>query len=196
MRYFNGNHINRLSRMLHEHRQRWLGLLNSRVATFISPKFILDRICLFCRTTHCKCLYLNRSLRHTGWIEEEKRLFDNLYYKWNSGLFLCFSVLSAKCSDWVSVDHHIVDYSWYYSSYLAWINNFYIRLKVDVFPEKYQGLLISVVEFVTNLGRVITPQIVHISTAHNVSPIFVTDLIRVVGTLSILMISEERIDLD
>lgn len=89
-----------------------------------------------------------------------------------------------------------MDYSWYYSSYLAWINNFYIRLKVDVFPEKYQGLLISVVEFVTNLGRVITPQIVHISTAHNVSPIFVTDLIRVVGTLSILMISEERIDLD
>ena len=70
-------------------------------------------------------------------------------------------------------------------------------MKVDIFPEKYQGFLVSVIECITNSGRVISPEIIQVSTVHHMNPIFATNLLRVtVGTLPILLINEDKIRIE
>jgi hypothetical protein len=44
--------------------------------------------------------------------------------------------------------------------YLGWIGNFYTRLKVDSFPEKYQITIMGIIEFMNNFGSVLGPTVV------------------------------------
>ncbi len=74
--------------------------------------------------------------------------------------------------------------------------NFYTRLKVDVFPEKYQMACISIIEAISNIGTVFGPILVQQSVNHHVNPIFAINLLRItIGTLPLLFLSEKRINL-
>jgi len=44
--------------------------------------------------------------------------------------------------------------------YEGWIQGFIVRLKVKIFPEKYQGILLGAVEMISNFGKVATPSLI------------------------------------
>lgn len=48
----------------------------------------------------------------------------------------------------------------YMYKYLGWTIGFIVRMKVKIFPEKYQGILLGSIEMIGNLGKVITPSLV------------------------------------
>jgi hypothetical protein len=84
----------------------------------------------------------------------------------------------------------------YLSPHSGWNGNFYVRLKVDLFPEKYQATLIGVVEFFTNFGKTLCPLLTQLSIQHALNPIFAINLLHItIGTLPIFLLNEKKIKL-
>jgi len=81
--------------------------------------------------------------------------------------------------------------------YLGWIGNFYTRLKVDSFPEKYQITIMGIIEFMNNFGSVLGPTVVQKSNDSGINPVFAVNLIRLtLGTLPLFLLNESKIELD
>lgn len=79
-------------------------------------------------------------------------------------------------------------------SYQGYACNFFTRLKVDSFPEKYQATIIGIIEFVINFGAILGPIVVQMSVDHNILPIVSINVIRlIIGTLPVFALTENRI---
>ena len=66
-----------------------------------------------------------------------------------------------------------------------------MRLKVDLFPEKYQGTMVGYIELLANFGRIFTPLLTQISLSHHLNAIFSINLVHIVfGTIPIFFIIE------
>jgi hypothetical protein len=77
-------------------------------------------------------------------------------------------------------------------SYSGWIYSFFARMKVDSFPEKLQTSLMGIIELLSNIGKIIGPTLVQVSTDHNINPITSSNFIRIlIGTIPIFFIDEE-----
>ena len=80
--------------------------------------------------------------------------------------------------------------------YAGWIGVVYVRLKVDLFPERYQGTIVGVIEFLAGFGKTLGPKVVQISSNNGINPIFSVNLMRLTfGTLPVLLLSEKKINL-
>ena len=85
----------------------------------------------------------------------------------------------------------------YSLSYPGWISNYFVRLKVDLFPEKYQATMVGYIEFLANFGRVFTPMLTQISLKHNLNAIFSINLVHItVGTIPIFFLAEGQIKVE
>ncbi len=85
-------------------------------------------------------------------------------------------------------------YIWWYS---GWIATFYVRIKVDIFPEKYQAACVGIVEFIGNCGKTIAPYVINFANEHKSNPIFFVNIFRsTIGTLPIIFLLEKRISLE
>ena len=72
---------------------------------------------------------------------------------------------------------------------LGWNGNFYVRLKVDLFPEKYQATLIGIVEFITNFGKTLCPALTQLSIDNKINPIFAINILHItIGTFPIFLL--------
>lgn len=82
----------------------------------------------------------------------------------------------------------------YLSFYSGWISNYFVRLKVDLFPEKYQATMVGYIEFLANFGKIFTPMLTQISLSHNLNAIFSINLVHItLGTIPIFFIIERQI---
>ena len=80
---------------------------------------------------------------------------------------------------------------------LCWSSNFYIRLKVDSFPEKYQMTIMATIELLVNVGTMISPKAVQMALDNKMNPIVFMDVLRIVfGTLPVFLLNETKITLD
>lgn len=81
--------------------------------------------------------------------------------------------------------------------YEGWISVFFVRLKVDLLPDKYQGTVVGVIEFIANFGKLFAPALAQKSLEHQLSPIFTINIIHLVlGTLPVFMINEQKVEVD
>lgn len=72
----------------------------------------------------------------------------------------------------------------------GWLSNFYTRLKVDSFGEKYQLSCIGLVEVIANFGHVLAPLLTELSIAHDINPIVSTNILRLtLGTIPVLFLA-------
>ena len=80
---------------------------------------------------------------------------------------------------------------------LCWSSNFYIRLKVDSFPEKYQMTIMASIELLVNVGTMISPKMVQMALDNKMNPIVFMDVLRIIfGTLPVFLLNETKITLD
>lgn len=80
-----------------------------------------------------------------------------------------------------------------YPNYLGWICNFYTRLKVDSFPEKYQLTVIGIIEVIANFGAILGPALVQMSNEHHLNPIFSINILRLtIGTIPLFFLNEDK----
>jgi hypothetical protein len=77
----------------------------------------------------------------------------------------------------------------YISLDIGWIGGFYVRLKVDVFPEKYQATLVGITDFIANFGKTLGPSLIQLSSDYKLNAIFSVNIIRItIGTLPIFFL--------
>jgi hypothetical protein len=76
---------------------------------------------------------------------------------------------------------------------VGWSCNFYTRLKVDSFPEKYQMTIMGAIEVIMSLGSLAAPTLIQLAVDCKVSPIVFIGVLRLLlGTLPLFLLNEER----
>jgi hypothetical protein len=78
--------------------------------------------------------------------------------------------------------------------YIGWNTNFFTRLQVDTFPEKYQTTLFGAAEFINCTGVIAGPLLVEYSIDHHINPILLVGVLKVfLGLLPMFLIKETRL---
>jgi hypothetical protein len=81
--------------------------------------------------------------------------------------------------------------------YIGWGSAFRVRLKVDLFPEKYQAAIMGFIELLSNFGKMFSPYVTDFSNQKGISPLFVVSLMFItVGTLPVLCLVEKKVQIN
>ena len=79
---------------------------------------------------------------------------------------------------------------------LGWVSVFWVRLKVDLFPEKYQATILAFIEFLSTFGKILGPLGTDLSDDKDVNAIFTFTLLQMtIGTIPVIFLREKKIEL-